>query len=147
MRKLLISLLILAWSLCYADAPGMAQDILKQIIHGSVNTNPDLTEVQADQSVVVSLRSSILILACTNRNPIESAAQTKCIKEHKNEIMTIGDLSEPSFKVGAQAAQQQALIHRELTSGAYPQVINNLVTFINNLSRNDDVNTPLKTNK
>ncbi len=147
MRKLLVILLLLGSGICYADAPGMAQDILKQIIHGSVNTNPDLTEVQADQSVVVSLRSAILILACTNRNPIESAAQTKCIKEHKNEIMTIGDLSEPSFKVGAQAAQQQSLIHRELTSSAYPQVINSLIAFVNNLSRNDDVNTPLKVSK
>lgn len=147
MRNLLITLLILSGALCHADAPGMAQDILKQIIHGSVNTNPDLSEVQADQSVVVSLRSAILILACTNRNPIESAAQTKCVKEHKSEIMTIGDLSEPSFKVGVQAAQQQSLIHRELTSSAYPQVINNLVTFVNNLSRNDDVNTPLKASK
>ena len=147
MCKLLITLSLLGSCICYADAPGMAQDILKQIIHGSVNTNPDLTEVQADQSVVVSLRSAILILACTNRNPIESSAQARCIKEHKSEIMTIGDLSEPSFKVGAQAAQQQALIHRELTSGAYPQVINNLVTFVNNLSRNDDVNTPLKVSK
>jgi|LauGreDrversion4_2_1035121.scaffolds.fasta_scaffold37993_5 hypothetical protein len=147
MRKLLVTLSLSVSCLCYADAPGMAQDILKQIIHGSVNTNPDLTEVQADQSVVVSLRSAILILACANRNPTESAAQTKCIKEHKNEIVTIGDLSEPSFKVGAQAAQQQSLIHRELTSSAYPQVINDLVMFVNNLSRNDAVNTPLKTNK
>ena len=98
MRKLLVTLLILGGLSVMQMHRGMAQDILKQIIHGSVNTNPDLSEVQADQSVVVSLRSAILILACTNRNPIESAAQAKCVKEHKSEIMTIGDLSEPSFK-------------------------------------------------
>lgn len=135
MKKILI---IISWLFAinvWADAPSMAQDILAQIVHGSVNTDPDLSEAQADGSVIVSLKAAAITLACQEQYvALESSVITSCIERNKTAVLTIGDLSQPAFKVGQQAAQQQAKIHREVTLKKYPAVINLLVGYVKNLS-------------
>ncbi len=135
MKKILIIVSCLLTMNVWADAPGMAQDILAQIVHGSVNTDPDLSEAQADSTVIVSLKAAAITLACQEQYAAEeSSVVSSCIERNKKAVLTIGDLSQPAFSVGQQAALQQAKIHREVTLKKYPAVINLLVAYVKNLS-------------
>lgn len=135
MKKILIIISCLLTMNVWADAPGMAQDILAQIVHGSVNTDPDLSEAQADSTVIVSLKAAAITLACQEQYAAEeSSVVSSCIERNKKAVLTIGDLSQPAFSVGQQAALQQAKIHREVTLKKYPAVINLLVAYVKNLS-------------
>lgn len=133
---------ILAWAymmvigVAYADVTDMSQDIFQQIIHGSVNTDPNIDDNTADQTVVVSLKSATLFLACTQKNRGDSPAVKSCISKNKPNLLTAGDLSESSFAIGNLAANQQAKIHREVAQKDYYQVINLLMTYANNLQKN-----------
>jgi len=134
-KKILIIVSCLLTMNVWADAPAMAQDILAQIVHGSVNTDPDLSEAQADGSVIVSLKAAAITLACQEQYAAEeSSVVSGCIERNKKAVLTIGDLSQPAFSVGQQAALQQAKIHREVTLKKYPAVINLLVGYVKNLS-------------
>nr|MBP9743468.1 hypothetical protein [Burkholderiales bacterium] len=111
MKKILIIVSCLLTMNVWADAPSMAQDILAQIVHGSVNTDPDLSEAQADDSVIVSLKAAAITLACQEQYVAEeSSVVNGCIERNKKAVLTIGDLSQPAFTVGQQAALQQAKI-------------------------------------
>ena len=135
MKKILIIISCLLAMNAWADAPVMAQDILAQIVHGSVNTDPDLSEAQADSTVIVSLKASAITLACQEQYAAEeSSVVSSCIERNKKAVLTIGDLSQPAFSVGQQAALQQAKIHREVTLKKYPAVINLLIAYVKNLS-------------
>ena len=140
MKKILIIISCLLAMNAWADAPGMAQDILAQIVHGSVNTDPDLSEAQADSTVIVSLKAAAITLACQEQYVAdESSVVNGCIERNKKAVLTIGDLSQPAFTVGQQAALQQAKIHREVTLKKYPAVINLLVGYVKNLSSSNSL--------
>ena len=140
MKKILIIVSCLLTMNVWADAPSMAQDILAQIVHGSVNTDPDLSEAQADDSVIVSLKAAAITLACQEQYVAEeSSVVNGCIERNKKAVLTIGDLSQPAFTVGQQAALQQAKIHREVTLKKYPAVINLLVGYVKNLSSSNSL--------
>ena len=140
MKKILIIVSCLLTMNVWADAPSMAQDILAQIVHGSVNTDPDLSEAQADDSVIVSLKAAAITLACQEQYVAEeSSVVNGCIERNKKAVLTIGDLSQPAFTVGQQAALQQANIHREVTLKKYPAVINLLVGYVKNLSSSNSL--------
>lgn len=135
MKKILIIISCLFALQAWADAPSMAQDILSQIVHGSVNTDPDLSEVQADGTVIVSLKAAAITLACQEQYAgMESTVVSSCIERNKTAVLTMGDLSKPSFDVGQHAAIQQAKIHREVSLKKYPAVINLLIAYVKNLS-------------
>lgn len=135
MKKILIIISCLFALQAWADAPSMAQDILSQIVHGSVNTDPDLSEVKADGTVIVSLKAAAITLACQEQYAgMESNVISGCIERNKTAVLTIGDLSKPSFDIGQQAAVQQAKIHREVSLKKYPAVINLLIAYVKNLS-------------
>ena len=140
MKKILIIISCLLTMNVWADAPAMAQDILAQIVHGSVNTDPDLSEAQADDSVIVSLKAAAITLACQEQYVAEeSSVLNGCIERNKQAVLTIGDLSQPAFTVGQQAELQQAKIHREVTLKKYPAVINLLVGYVKNLSSSNSL--------
>lgn len=135
MKKILIVFGCMMSLHSWADAPSMAQDILSQIVHGSVNTDPDLSEVQADGTVIVSLKAAAITLACQEQYAaMESGVVSSCIERNKAAVLTIGNLSKPSFDIGQQAAIQQAKTHREVSLKKYPAVINLLITYVKNLS-------------
>ena len=69
----------------------------------------------------------------------ESSVVNGCIERNKKAVLTIGDLSQPAFTVGQQAALQQAKIHREVTLKKYPAVINLLVGYVKNLSSSNSL--------
>lgn len=141
-KKILLLGCLFSFGLVFADSGDMAQDILKQVIHGPVNTNPDLSDYVADSSVILSLKSATLNLACTQKNNGSDSAIAKCIKNNKSQIMTLGDLSESSFAIGQQAAKQQAQIHREVTVKHYFEVVNYLMRYTKNLELTMTPNTP-----
>lgn len=133
------------WLLAYpvwADPSDMAQDILQQIIHGPVNANPDIADDVADQTVILSLKSASLNLACKQKNRGDIKAANGCIQTNKNSLLSIGSLSESSFDIGQLAADQQSKIHREVTVGNYYQVINLLMQYAKNLYRSNIPNLP-----
>lgn len=133
MKKIFLIGCLWGINFVFADPNDMARDILQQVIHGPVNTNPDLSDALADSSVILSLKSATLNLACKQKNNGNDSAITKCITNNKPSLMTIGDLSESSFTVGQVAANQQAQIHREVTVKHYYEVINLLVRYAKNL--------------
>ncbi len=127
-----------------ADVTGMSQDILAQIVHGSVNTDPELSDSVADQSVVVSLKSAALNLACIQKNRGESEIIVNCIAKNKPELLAVGNLSESSFVIGQQAATQQAKVHREVRISDYITVAKLLVLYANNIANQEALNvTPI----
>lgn len=134
--KKILWLLVLIWcSSLYANEVGMAQDILAQIIRGPVNTDPDLSEAMADQTVLLSLRASAITLACMQQFHVESEGiHNACINRNKTAVLSAGELSDASFKVGRDAADQQAKIHREVNIKGYTIVIREILAYIKNLT-------------
>lgn len=134
-KKILVVIGLLVSSNCYADASGMAQDILTQIIHGPVNGDPNLDDLTADKTVILSLKSAMVSLACQQINAHESSAISKCITSKKPQDNSLGKLSSLSVDVGNNAAAAAIASHRELIADNYAQVINYLQVYINNLNR------------
>lgn len=142
MRKSLVLILSLVVLVANADVNGMAQDILAQVIHGPVNADPEISDSIADQTVVVSLRSAALNLACKQKNRGDDNVIASCIAKNKPELLTVGNLSESSFNVGQQAAIQQAKIHREVGISNYISVATQLVTYANNITNQSSLSIP-----
>lgn len=142
MKKIFLCALCTLCCYAWADPSDMAQDILQQIIHGPVNANPDIADDVADQTVILSLKSASLNLACKQKNRGDIKAANSCIQTNKNSLLSIGTLSESSFDVGQLAAEQQSKIHREVTVGNYYQVINLLMQYAKNLYRSNIPNLP-----
>ena len=148
MRKKTVLLLMLMVGAVFADVDSLSQDILKQITHGAVNTNPDISDDVADQSVVLSLKAASLSLACIQKNRSDQTVSTNCISNNKGKLVTSpGSMDESAFNIGQLAAQQQAKIHREVKVSDYYQVINTLMIYAKNLYQSDiNKNYPLQSN-
>lgn len=138
MRKRATALLMLMMGAVFADVDSLSQDILKQIIHGPVNTNPDISDDVADQSVILSLKAASLSLACIQKNRSDPTVTTSCIANNKSKLVAVlGSMDESAFNIGQVAAQQQAKIHREVKVSDYYQVINTLMIYAKNLHQSD----------
>lgn len=148
MRKKTVLLLMLIVGAVFADVDSLSQDILKQITHGAVNTNPDISDDVADQYVVLSLKAASLSLACIQKNRSDLTVTNSCIANNKSKLVTsYGSMDESAFNIGQVAAQQQAKIHREVKVSDYYQVINTLMIYAKNLYQSDiNKNNPLQSN-
>lgn len=138
MRKKTVLLLMLMVGVVFADVDSLSQDILKQITHGAVNTNPDISDDVADQLVVLSLKAASLSLACIQKNRNDPTVTNTCITSNKSKLVASpGSMDESAFNIGQVAAQQQAKIHREVKVSDYYQVINTLMIYAKNLHQSD----------
>lgn len=148
MRKKTVLLLMLIVGAVFADVDSLSQDILKQITHGAVNTNPDISDDVADQYVVLSLKAASLSLACIQKNRSDPTVTNTCIINNKSKLVTSSaSMDESAFSIGQVAAQQQAKIHREVKVSDYYQVINTLMIYAKNLYQSDiNKNNPLQSN-
>lgn len=134
MKKLVIPLVIaLIPVFSFADSEGMSKDILVQIIHGPVNANPNLDEITADKTVILSLRAAIVTLTCAQNYRGESAAIDKCFSNKKPTDKTLGNQASLSVDVGRTAAISAMNGHPELKTDNYAQTVNFLEVYKNNL--------------
>lgn len=133
-KILTIILFYFAINMAFADPADMAQDILTNIIHGPINANPDLSDTNATQTVIISLRGAMITLACTTKTK-DRHQLAQCVNTLKPRFLTIGLVSESAFNLGQNAAVTQAGVHFEVKSSAYPQVIKNLQIYDDNLSQ------------
>ncbi len=120
---------------CFAGSEDMAKDILVQIIHGPVNSNPNLDEITADKTVVLSLRAAIVTLTCAQNYRGESAAIDKCLSSKQPSDKTLGSQNSLSVDVGKTAAFSAMNGHQELKTDNYAQVVNFLEVYKSNLIR------------
>ena len=123
-------------SYSWGDADKMSLDILNQIIHGSVNTEPEISDAVADRTVIFSLQSAALYLACVKENNSNEVKVKQCVtKRIKNLPAGLGNLAESSFNAGVNSANQQAKLHREISVKQYGTIVNNLMSYSNNIAK------------
>ncbi|RTK97580.1 MAG: hypothetical protein EKK64_01065 [Neisseriaceae bacterium] len=129
----------------WADADKMSVDILNQIIHGPVNTDPDISDGLADRTVIFSLQSAALYLACVKEKKSDELKVKECVNKRIAGLPSgLGEFAESSFNVGVNSAYQQALLHREVPVKQYGTVVNNLMSYSTNIAKQSGDNVQYK---
>ena len=134
MKKLLLISLVMVSGACFADSQTMAQDILVQITHGPVNADSNLDDSTANKTVVLSLKSAIVYLACQQNYTHESNMFSKCLATKKPNNADLGQINKLAIDVGNNAAISAITGHSEMKTDNYAQVINYLQIYANNIT-------------
>lgn len=136
--------LSLCSSCCFADEARMAHDILDEIIHSPINTDPSLSEVRADQAVIMGLKAAAVNLACYYQYAAKTEQLNLCRATFKRQLLgNSPGLADAAFAVGVLAASDQQQIHHEVALTDYPKLVQQLLAYSNNLASNGENLPPL----